>query len=58
MDGISNYQISLLTLHCTANTITYITNTPFPSLPLLPSPFLNTKQYSSSNTKHQYNNPK
>ena len=52
---ISNYQISLP--NTVATTITYITNTLFPSLFVLPSPFPNT-WYSSSSTTHQYDNPK
>ena len=52
---ISKYQISLL--YIAALTIKYIMNITFPSLPLLPSPFPNTR-YSSSSTTHQYNNLK
>ena len=52
---LRNYQISLL--YIVAAIITFIKNTHFPSLFLLPSPFLDT-QYSSSSTTHQYNNPK
>ena len=52
---ISNYQMSLL--YTVATAITFITNTPFPSLFLLPSSFLNNR-YSSSSTTHQYNYPK
>ena len=52
---ISNYQTSLL--YTVAAITTFIKNTHFPSLFLLPSPFPNTRHSSSSMT-HQYNNPK
>ena len=52
---LSNYQISVL--YIVAAIITFIKNTHFPSLFLLPSPFPDT-QYSSSSTTHQYNNLK
>ena len=51
---ISNYQIPLPCIVTT--TITYIMNTPFPSL--FQSPLSPNSQYSSSSTAHQCNNPK